>query len=94
MSPQGSIMMGTVQSVALKGRPGHRSWWRGREVRASPEDMQELLPTPLEMHKVGAGLGTGGLDTRPGAVRTHRGLQMGFILLHHHIGILYQVELS
>ncbi|KAI5941329.1 Glutamate receptor-interacting protein 2 [Manis javanica] len=44
-------MMGTVQSVALKGRPGHRSWWRGREVRASPEDMQELLPTPLEMHK-------------------------------------------
>ncbi|XP_036767361.2 glutamate receptor-interacting protein 2 isoform X5 [Manis pentadactyla] len=49
---EASIMTGMVQSVALEGRPGHRSWRRGREVRASPEDMQELLPTPLEMHKV------------------------------------------
>ncbi|KAK2493658.1 hypothetical protein MC885_000641 [Smutsia gigantea] len=49
---EASIMTGTVQSVALEGRPGHRPWWRGREVRPSPEDMRELLPTPLEMHKV------------------------------------------
>ncbi|XP_006758382.1 PREDICTED: glutamate receptor-interacting protein 2 isoform X1 [Myotis davidii] len=50
---EASIMTGTVQSVALKGRPGHRPWRRGREVRPSPEEMQELLlPTPLEMHKV------------------------------------------
>ncbi|XP_039693297.1 glutamate receptor-interacting protein 2 isoform X3 [Pteropus medius] len=50
---EASIMTGTVQSVALEGRPGPRPWRRGREVRASPEEMQELLlPTPLEMHKV------------------------------------------
>nr|KAF6474308.1 glutamate receptor interacting protein 2 [Rousettus aegyptiacus] len=50
---EASIMTGTVQNVALEGRPGHRPWRRGREVRASPEEMQELLlPTPLEMHKV------------------------------------------
>ncbi|KAK2091400.1 Glutamate receptor-interacting protein 2 [Saguinus oedipus] len=46
-------MTGTVQRVALEGRPGHRPWQRGREVRASPAEMEELLlPTPLEMHKV------------------------------------------
>lgn len=72
---EASIMTGTVQSVALQGRPSHRSWRRGQEVRVSPEDMQELLPTPLEMHKVGAGLGKGGLDARPSAVRSHCGLQ-------------------
>ncbi|KAF5917254.1 hypothetical protein HPG69_000023 [Diceros bicornis minor] len=50
---EASIMTGTVQSVALQGRPGRRPWRRGREVRTSPEAMQELLlPTPLEMHKV------------------------------------------
>jgi hypothetical protein len=55
VSPQASIMTGTVQNMALEGRPGPRPWRRGREVRASPEDLQELLlPTPLEMHKVGA----------------------------------------
>uniref|UniRef100_G1P156 Glutamate receptor interacting protein 2 n=1 Tax=Myotis lucifugus TaxID=59463 RepID=G1P156_MYOLU len=43
----------TCLSMALEGRPGHRPWRRGREVRPSPEEMQELLlPTPLEMHKV------------------------------------------
>lgn len=58
-------MTGTVQSVALEGRPGHRPWRRGQEVRASTEEMQELLQlTPLEMHKVGAGAGHG----RPGCV--------------------------
>lgn len=56
MSPQASIMTGTVQSVAPEGRPGHRPWRRSRELRASPEEMQELLlPTPVEMHKVGSG---------------------------------------
>ncbi|XP_073900590.1 glutamate receptor-interacting protein 2 isoform X3 [Castor canadensis] len=50
---EASIMTGTVQNMALEGRPGPRPWRRGREVRASPEDLQELLlPTPLEMHKV------------------------------------------
>uniref|UniRef100_A0A2K5Q8M2 Glutamate receptor interacting protein 2 n=1 Tax=Cebus imitator TaxID=2715852 RepID=A0A2K5Q8M2_CEBIM len=50
---EASIMTGTVQRVALQGRPGHRPWQRGREVRASPAEMEELLlPTPLEMHKV------------------------------------------
>ncbi|XP_019289184.2 glutamate receptor-interacting protein 2 isoform X2 [Panthera pardus] len=50
---EASIMTGTVQSVALEGRPGHRPWRRSQEVRASPEETQELLvPTPLEMHKV------------------------------------------
>ncbi|XP_070430740.1 glutamate receptor-interacting protein 2 isoform X4 [Equus przewalskii] len=50
---EASIMTGTVQSTALGGRPGRRPWRRGREARAPPEDMQELLlPTPLEMHKV------------------------------------------
>ncbi|KAJ8786267.1 hypothetical protein J1605_006487 [Eschrichtius robustus] len=53
---EASIMTGTVQNVALEGRPGHRPWRRNQEIRASPEEMQEvLLPTPLEMHKVGAG---------------------------------------
>lgn len=53
-------MTGTVQSVALEGRPSHQPWRRGQEVQASPEEMQELLlPTPLEMHKVGAGAGHG-----------------------------------
>lgn len=42
-----------MQSVAPEGRPGHRPWRRSRELRASPEEMQELLlPTPVEMHKV------------------------------------------
>ncbi|KAF0880748.1 GRIP2 protein, partial [Crocuta crocuta] len=51
--PQASIMTGTVPSVALEGRPGPRPWRRSQEVRASLEEMQELLlPTPLEMHKV------------------------------------------
>ncbi|XP_008562607.1 PREDICTED: glutamate receptor-interacting protein 2 [Galeopterus variegatus] len=50
---EASIMTGTVQSVALEGRPGHQPWRRSREVRASPEEVRELLPpTPLEMHKV------------------------------------------
>ncbi|XP_047599705.1 glutamate receptor-interacting protein 2 isoform X4 [Lutra lutra] len=50
---EASIMTGTVQSVALEGRPSHQPWQRGQEVQASPEEMQELLlPTPLEMHKV------------------------------------------
>uniref|UniRef100_A0A2K5VC58 Glutamate receptor interacting protein 2 n=1 Tax=Macaca fascicularis TaxID=9541 RepID=A0A2K5VC58_MACFA len=50
---EASIMTGTVQRAALEGRPGHRPWQRGREVRASPAEMEELLlPTPLEMHKV------------------------------------------
>ncbi|XP_032697429.1 glutamate receptor-interacting protein 2 isoform X4 [Lontra canadensis] len=50
---EASIMTGTVQSVALEGRPSHQPWRRGQEVQASPEEMQELLlPTPLEMHKV------------------------------------------
>ncbi|XP_066101017.1 glutamate receptor-interacting protein 2 isoform X1 [Saccopteryx bilineata] len=50
---EASIMTGTVQSVAVEDRPGHHPWRRGREVRASPEERQELLlPTPLEMHKV------------------------------------------
>ncbi|XP_055237045.2 glutamate receptor-interacting protein 2 isoform X5 [Gorilla gorilla gorilla] len=50
---EASIMTGTVQRVALEGRPGHRPWQRDREVRASPAEMEELLlPTPLEMHKV------------------------------------------
>ncbi|XP_057411502.1 glutamate receptor-interacting protein 2 isoform X5 [Balaenoptera acutorostrata] len=50
---EASIMTGTVQNVALEGRPGHRPWRRNQEIRASPEEMQEvLLPTPLEMHKV------------------------------------------
>ncbi|XP_054965493.1 glutamate receptor-interacting protein 2 isoform X6 [Pan paniscus] len=50
---EASIMTGTVQRVALEGRPGHRPWQRGREVRASPAEMEELLlPIPLEMHKV------------------------------------------
>nr|KAF6420404.1 glutamate receptor interacting protein 2 [Molossus molossus] len=50
---EASIMTGTVQTMALEGRPGHRPWQRGREVRSSPEEVQELLlPTPLEMHKV------------------------------------------
>nr|XP_055116588.1 glutamate receptor-interacting protein 2 isoform X4 [Symphalangus syndactylus] len=50
---EASIMTGTVQRVALEGRPGHRPWQRGREVRSSPAEMEELLlPTPLEMHKV------------------------------------------
>uniref|UniRef100_A0A452S852 Glutamate receptor interacting protein 2 n=1 Tax=Ursus americanus TaxID=9643 RepID=A0A452S852_URSAM len=50
---EASIMTGTVQSMALEGRPGHRPWRRGQEVRASAEEVQELLlPTPLEMHKV------------------------------------------
>lgn len=49
-------MTGTVQSVAPEGRPGHGPWRRSRELRASPEETQELLlPTPVEMHKVGAG---------------------------------------
>ena len=56
MSPQASIMTGTVQSMAPEGRPGHRPWRRSRELRASPEETQELLlPTPVEMHKVGTG---------------------------------------
>lgn len=46
-------MTGTMQNMALEGRPGPQPWRRGREVRASSEEMQELLlPTPLEMHKV------------------------------------------
>ncbi|XP_065395112.1 glutamate receptor-interacting protein 2 isoform X5 [Macaca fascicularis] len=50
---EASIMTGTVQRAALEGRPGHQPWQRGREVRASPAEMEELLlPTPLEMHKV------------------------------------------
>ncbi|XP_010335228.1 glutamate receptor-interacting protein 2 isoform X4 [Saimiri boliviensis] len=50
---EASIMTGTVQRVALEGRSGHRPWQRGREVRASTAEMEELLlPTPLEMHKV------------------------------------------
>uniref|UniRef100_A0A8C4MG35 Glutamate receptor interacting protein 2 n=1 Tax=Equus asinus TaxID=9793 RepID=A0A8C4MG35_EQUAS len=50
---EASIMTGTVQSTALGSRPGRRPWRRGREARAPPEDMQELLlPTPLELHKV------------------------------------------
>ncbi|GAB1291082.1 Glutamate receptor-interacting protein 2 [Apodemus speciosus] len=50
---EASIMTGTVQSVAVDGRPGSRPWRRSREVRPSPEDLQELLlPTPLEMHRV------------------------------------------
>nr|XP_055237045.1 glutamate receptor-interacting protein 2 isoform X4 [Gorilla gorilla gorilla] len=50
---EASIMTGTVQRVALEGRPGHRPWQRDLEVRASPAEMEELLlPTPLEMHKV------------------------------------------
>ncbi|XP_055985557.1 glutamate receptor-interacting protein 2 isoform X2 [Sorex fumeus] len=53
---EASIMTGTVQGVALEGRPGPRGWRRGREVRAAPDEMQELLlpppPPPLEMHKV------------------------------------------
>lgn len=93
MSPQASIMTGTVQSTALGGRPGRRPWRRGREARAPPEDMQELLlPTPLEMHKVGAG------RRRPGCVSWCRedsrwapdGPPLsGFVLLHHKIGVLY-----
>ena len=56
MSLQASIMTGTVQNVALEGRPGHRPWRRNQEIQASSEEMQEvLLPTPLEMHKVGSG---------------------------------------
>ena len=59
-------MTGTVQNVALEGRPSQRPWRRGQEVRgASPEEIQELLlPTPLEMHKVGAGAG----HRKPGCV--------------------------
>ncbi|KAM8758936.1 glutamate receptor-interacting protein 2 isoform 2-T2 [Rhynchonycteris naso] len=50
---EASIMTGTVQSMAIEDRPSHHPWRRGREVRASPEERQELLqPTPLEMHKV------------------------------------------
>ncbi|XP_032761979.1 glutamate receptor-interacting protein 2 isoform X2 [Rattus rattus] len=50
---EASIMTGTVQSVAVDGRPGSRPWRRSREVGTSPEDLQELLlPTPLEMHRV------------------------------------------
>ncbi|XP_021563793.1 glutamate receptor-interacting protein 2-like, partial [Carlito syrichta] len=50
---EASIMSGTVQSVALEGRPGLRPWRKSREFRASPKETQELLlPTPLEMHKV------------------------------------------
>ncbi|ELW46968.1 Glutamate receptor-interacting protein 2, partial [Tupaia chinensis] len=50
---EASIMTGTVQSVALEGRPGRRPWQRGRDVRASPGEAQELLrPAPLKMHKV------------------------------------------
>uniref|UniRef100_A0A4X1U5W6 Glutamate receptor interacting protein 2 n=1 Tax=Sus scrofa TaxID=9823 RepID=A0A4X1U5W6_PIG len=50
---EASIMTGTMQNMALEGRPGPQPWRRGREVRASSEEMQELLlPTPLEMHKV------------------------------------------
>lgn len=50
---EASIMTGTVHSVAVDGRPGSRPWRRSREVRTSPEDLQELLlPTPLEMHRV------------------------------------------
>ena len=49
-------MTGTVQSMAPEGRPGHQPWRRSRELRASPEETQELLlPTPVEMHKVGTG---------------------------------------
>ncbi|KAG8516940.1 Glutamate receptor-interacting protein 2 [Galemys pyrenaicus] len=52
---EASIMTGAVHSVALEGRPGPRPWRRG-QVRACPEERQELLlPTPLEMHKVGVG---------------------------------------
>lgn len=54
-------MTGTVQTVAVDGRPGPRPWRRSREIRTSSEDLQELLlPTPLEMHRVG----TGGLAPR------------------------------
>ncbi|OBS72640.1 hypothetical protein A6R68_12789 [Neotoma lepida] len=50
---EASIMTGTVQTVAVDGRPGPRPWLRSREVRTSPDDLQELLlPTPLEMHRV------------------------------------------
>ncbi|CAO2605949.1 Glutamate receptor-interacting protein 2 [Lemmus lemmus] len=50
---EASIMTGTVQTVAVDGRPGPRPWRRSREVRTSSEDLQELLlPTPLEMHRV------------------------------------------
>ncbi|MEJ1279704.1 hypothetical protein NN561_010639 [Cricetulus griseus] len=52
-SPVASIMTGTVQTVAVDGRPGPRPWRRSREIRTSSEDLQELLlPTPLEMHRV------------------------------------------
>uniref|UniRef100_A0A8C2MT69 Glutamate receptor interacting protein 2 n=1 Tax=Cricetulus griseus TaxID=10029 RepID=A0A8C2MT69_CRIGR len=50
---EASIMTGTVQTVAVDGRPGPRPWRRSREIRTSSEDLQELLlPTPLEMHRV------------------------------------------
>ncbi|XP_021493926.2 glutamate receptor-interacting protein 2 isoform X2 [Meriones unguiculatus] len=50
---EASIMTGTVQNMAVHSRPGSRPWRRSREVRTSPEDLQELLlPTPLEMHRV------------------------------------------
>ncbi|XP_037685546.1 glutamate receptor-interacting protein 2 [Choloepus didactylus] len=50
---EASIMMGTVQSMALEGRPEQGPWRRGREARVSPKEMQELLPPKaLEMHKV------------------------------------------
>ncbi|XP_017893916.1 PREDICTED: glutamate receptor-interacting protein 2 isoform X2 [Capra hircus] len=50
---EASIMTGTVQSVAPEGRPGHGPWRRSRELRASPEETQELLlPTPVEVHRV------------------------------------------
>ncbi|XP_053456126.1 glutamate receptor-interacting protein 2 isoform X3 [Nycticebus coucang] len=53
VSPQASIMTGTVQSVTLEGRSGHQPRCRGQEIQASPEEIQELLlPTPLEIHKV------------------------------------------
>ncbi|XP_052575369.1 glutamate receptor-interacting protein 2 isoform X7 [Peromyscus californicus insignis] len=50
---EASIMTGAVQTVAVDGRPGSQPWRRSREVRTSPEDLQELLlPMPLEMHRV------------------------------------------
>ncbi|XP_006901098.1 PREDICTED: glutamate receptor-interacting protein 2 [Elephantulus edwardii] len=49
---EASIMTGAVQNVALESRPGPRPWQRSQEVCPPSEEMRELLPTPLEMHRV------------------------------------------